>query len=135
MEVKQGWPHTWCSGSYANWLRISLCVGGYKGILYLENVRGIKKKHPLKYKIQITNYNDENTRICSSTRKSNRHPLRVCFEQQENETIQHKIELFINLLLIGPDRPGTTFVANIARIAERCPENISSAVNVSSCSY
>ena len=31
---------TWATGSHANWLRISLSVSSYKGILYLEHLGG-----------------------------------------------------------------------------------------------
>ena len=45
-----------------------------------------------------TNYNDENTRICLSTRKRlDRHPWRVCFERWKKK--YHKIAQVINLLL------------------------------------
>ena len=38
----------------------------------------------VEYKIKNTKYNDENTRICSSTRKRlDRHPWKVCFERQK----------------------------------------------------
>ena len=46
----------------------------------------------VEYKIQNTNYNDENTRIWLFTKKClDRPPWRVCFEQQKTSLIKRKI--------------------------------------------
>ena len=72
-----------------------------------------------------TNYNDENTRICLSTRKRlDRHPWRVCFERQKKPKNNTKLRnLFIYYFAwaaLGPN-----FVVKLSRRRGRSPGAIS----------